>query len=148
MENAIVQQLDINLECNDCMIQNKKIILKIASKQKAVTCPFCGKQSSKVHSAYQREIQDLPIHEKQTILLLNTRKMFCINPQCQYKTFSERFDFVQPGGKKTKRLTENILITSAKLSSVSASKLLASNSIHVSKSSICDLLKKNASPCG
>lgn len=118
MESAIVQQLDINLKCKDCMIQNKKIILKVLSKQKAVTCPYCGKQSNKVHSAYQREIQDLPIQEKQTVLLLNTRKMFCVNPQCQYKSFSERFDFVQPGEKKTKRLTENILITSAKLSSV------------------------------
>lgn len=88
MESAILQQLDINLECNDCVIQNKKIILKVSSKQKAVTCPYCGKRSNKVHSAYQREIQDLPIQEKQTILLLNARKMFCVNPQCQYKTFS------------------------------------------------------------
>lgn len=148
MENAIVQQLDINLECSDCIIQDKRIILKVSSKQPTATCPFCGKSSHRVHSVYQREIQDLPIQEKQTILLLNTRKMFCANQDCPYKTFSERFNFVQPGGKKTNRLTENILITSTKLSSLNASKLLASNSIYTSKSSICDLLKKNASPCG
>lgn len=148
MESTILQQLDINLECSDCIIQDKKVILKISSNQHTITCPYCGKKSNKVHSTYQREIQDLPIQEKQTILLLNTRKMVCGNPECQYKTFSERFDFVQPGGKKTKRLTEKILITSSKLSAMNASKLLASNSIHASKSSICDLLKKNANSCG
>lgn len=47
--------------------------------------------------------------------------MFCKNPGCEHKTFSERFDFVAPNGKKTKRLVKRILITSIKMSSVSAS---------------------------
>lgn len=38
-------------------------------------------------------------------------------------------------------MTENILITSAKLSSVNASKLLAANSIYANKSNICEWLE-------
>lgn len=82
------------------------------------------------------------MHNKQTIILLNARKMFCDNPECSHKTFSERFDFVNPKGKKTKRLIEKILITSSKLSSVNASTLLKTDSIKACKRSIWDLLKK------
>lgn len=148
MENAIINQLSPALECNGYTIHSKQIIFKIASTRESVTCPYCGVNSNKVHSVYQREIQDIPIQDRQTILLLDTRKMFCINPDCDHKTFSERFDFVSPNGKKTQRLTDKILITSAKLSAVNASKLLKANSIKSSKSSICDLLKKNADTCG
>lgn len=58
------------------------------------------------------------------------------------KTFSERFDFISPNGKKTKRLIDKILVTSTKLSSVNTSALLKVSAVQVSKSSICDLLKK------
>lgn len=148
MEQALIKMLDSQLECNDCHIKNNQIIFNILSTRHSVNCPFCGKESKRIHSTYQREIQDIPIQDKQTILLLNTRKMFCSNPECTHKTFSERFDFISPNGKKTKRLLDKILITSTKLSSVSASVLLKSDSITVCKSSICDLLKKNANPCG
>ncbi len=46
-----------------------------------------------VHSTYQREIQDLPIQDKQVILLVDTRKFFCYNPDCLHKTFAERHPF-------------------------------------------------------
>ena len=124
--------------------------------RRQVPCPYCGTFSSKVHSVYQREIQDIPLQDRQTILLLSTRKMFCMNPACGYKTFSERFDFIAPKERKTRRLVNKILKTSSKLSlktssklsSVSASALLKEDSIKVCKSSICDLLKKNAGSCG
>ena len=50
--------------------------------------------------------------------------------------------------RKTGRPVNKILKTSSKLSSVSASALLKEDSIKVCKSSICDLLKKNAGSCG
>lgn len=84
-----------------------------------VKCPYCGTISSKVHSFYEREIQDLPMQNRKVIFLV-----------------------------KTRRLVQNILFTSAQLSSVNAEKILKSNSIEVGKSSICSLLKKNAINCG
>ena len=141
-------QLIERLQCIDYKLKNDKIILLAKSSKKSVCCPYCGCISDKVHSEYQREIQDIPMQDKQTILLLNTRKMFCLNKDCAHKTFSERFDFISSNGKKTKRLIDKILITSTKLSSVNASSLLKNSSIKVCKSSICELLKKNAGHCG
>lgn len=105
-------------------------------------CPFCGSKTTRVHSTYQREIQDLPIQDKLVILLVTTRKMFCDNPDCSHKTFSEIHPFAAQKVKKTNRLIKNILYTAAQLSSLNASNLLKSENIKVCKSSICDLLKK------
>lgn len=148
MEQKMISLLDSSLQCSDFKWKEDKVIIKVHSSNPYVTCPYCNTVSSRIHSTYQREIQDIPIQDKQTILLVHTRKMFCDNPECTYKTFSERFEFVDLNGKKTKRLIKRILMTSAKLSSVSATALLKADSIQTSKSSICDLLKKNAIPCG
>lgn len=75
-------------------IKETKIIFEVASSNKSCTCPYCCMLSSGVHSNYQREIQDLPILNKQTILLVNTRKMFCDNPDCKVSTFAELRPFV------------------------------------------------------
>lgn len=144
----MVKQLDTDLDCVDYKVKKNQIIFEVTSSRTSVICPFCGEISTKIHSVYQREIQDIPIHNKQTILLLNINKMFCLNPECRHKTFTQRFNFIEPYGKKTKRLTEQILMTSVKLSSVTASALLKSHAVNISKSSICDLLKKNAIDCG
>ena len=148
MTNEIIKSLSINLECINYQVKKNQYIFEVQSVLSIIECPYCGSKTAKVHSFYQRELQDIPIQNKQTVLLVNTRKMVCSNSECKHKTFAESFEFAEPYSKKTKRLIENILFTSTKLSSVSASTLLKNNSIKCSKSSICDLLKKNAFPCG
>ena len=124
------------------------MIFHIASTIKELECPFCGSKTSKVHSVYQREIQDLPMQGEKVILLVDTRKMRCMNPNCSHKTFSEKHPFAAARSKKTDRFIQNILYTSSQLSSLNASKLLKSENISVCKSSICNLLKKNVVHCG
>ena len=99
MEQTFIKLLDKNLVCVDYRFIEDKFILFAKSNETEVKCLFCGSVFSKVHSVYQREIQDIPMQDKQTILLLYTRKMFCLNKNCTHKTFSERFDFVTPNGK-------------------------------------------------
>lgn len=146
--DTLIQLLDINYELYDCRVKDSDIITEIGSKTNRFFCPYCGHPSDKVHSRYQREVQDLPIQGKRVILLIATRKLFCYNPECQKKTFSERHPFVSIKGKKTTRLENSILNKSLDVSSISASKLLASEGISISKSSICAMLKKNAGNCG
>ncbi len=52
------------------------IVFEIANKAAEAKCPYCGTISSRVHSMYQREIQDLPIQNKKVVLLVSTRKFF------------------------------------------------------------------------
>lgn len=146
--DTLIQLLDTHYELYGCRIKESDIIMEIGSKINRFFCPYCGHPSDRVHSCYQREIQDLPIQGKRSILLVTTRKLFCDNPECQKKTFSERHPFVSIKGKKTARLENAILNKSLDVSSINASKLLASEGISISKSSICAMLKKNAGACG
>lgn len=146
--DEFIKMLNKDYELMNYKIEDNQIEFEIVSVKNSCTCPFCGMTSSRIHSIYQREIQDLPLHNKQTILLVRTRKMFCENPDCQATTFAERHPFVAKNRKKTDRLVTNILNTSLQLSSISASRLLKTESIKVCKSSICTLLKKNALHCG
>lgn len=146
--DEIIKFLDQDYELIQYRIREKSIVFHIQSRKKEQTCPFCGAKSMWVHSTYQREIQDLPIQDKQVILLVDTRKMFCKNPGCSHTTFTEKHPFAAPRAKKTDRLVRNIIHASVQLSSLNASRLLKSENIPVSKSSICTLLKKNAGNCG
>ena len=143
-----VSALNENYRLDGCRIKDQTVILKISSKYEELTCPYCNVVSKRVHSTYEREVQDLPMQDKKVILLVKTRKMFCDNAQCSKKTFSERHAFVGSKGKKTIRLEKRIILESIQLSSVNASSILKSENIDVCKSSVCVLLKKNAVHCG
>ncbi len=143
--DEFIKSLDQDYELVQYHIKNSQVVFHIQSGKKELTCPFCGAKAMYVHSTYQREIQDLPIQDKQVILLVDTRKMFCKNPECPHKTFAEKHSFAAPKAKKTDRLVKNIIHTSAQLSSLNASRLLKGENITVCKSSICSLLKKTPS---
>lgn len=144
MDSELMKLLDPSLGCSGYAIEDSRIIFHVFSMKATQFCPYCGMASTKVHSTYIRNIEDIPIQERQTILRVKTRKMFCNNPECQHKTFSESFEFVEPKGRKTKRLLTRILKTSLSLSSINASSILKEEHVLVGKSTICQLIKKNA----
>lgn len=142
--DEFVKSLDHTLNYLTHETYEQKIIITVESSRNETICPYCGKTSSRVHSVYQKEFQDLPLQDKQVTILLNNKKYFCDNQDCSHRTFAERFDFITPKSRKTKRLIEKILKLSTVVSSLSASQILKSDMTIVSKSTICNLLKKNA----
>lgn len=143
--DEFIKLLDPSLNYIEHITKDKKCIITVESNRKDAICPYCGMASSKKHSMYKKEFQDLSIQDNQVIILIRNRKMFCINPECSHKTFSERFDFIQYKARKTERLIKKILGISSRLSSVAASTMLKSDTVEVSKSTICRMIKKNAS---
>lgn len=141
--DEFIKSLDQDYELVQYHIKNSQVVFQIQSGKRELTYPFCGAKTMYVLSTYQREIPELPIQDKQVILLVDTRKMFCKNPECPHKTFAEKHSFAAPKAKKADRLVKNIIHTSAQLSSLNASRLLKNENITVCKSSICSLLKKH-----
>jgi transposase len=140
--DEFIKLLDKNLEYVSHEIIGDTIFINVISNRKEVICPFCGSHSSKVHSHYKRSFQDLPIQGKKVIVVLNNRKMFCLNPECKHTTFAETFDFLPHKGKKTKRLEDEIINISMNVSSLAAEQILKNKVANVGKSTICNLLKK------
>ena len=138
----IVEMLDEQLQYVEHVQEGNKLRIRVASKKTTGNCIYCGKESSSVHSVYERRVQDLPIQGKKVTLLINRRKFFCLNEKCSKKTFAEQYKFFRSNERKTLRLQETILEISLRQSSVSASKYLRRHVADVGKSTICNLLKK------
>jgi len=144
----IISLLDDNLIYLDHQIYDAHIEVIAYSNRDEVLCPFCNKPSSRVHSTYERSFQDLPIQGKKVYIKIENRKFFCDNPECAHTTFAESFKFLKPKAKKSERLVEEIIRISLEVSSVTASQILRNGVVDVSKSTICDYLKKNGRSVG
>ncbi len=67
----------------------EQLIFHLKSNKKTSKCPFCGQESSKVHTSYTRNIQETPFRNKQTWLHVTARKFECENPSCGTKVFAD-----------------------------------------------------------
>lgn len=140
--NELIRLLDNNLDYVEHEIIDNTIFIKVTSNRESVKCPYCNTLSTKVHSYYRKSFQDLPIQGKKVIIILDNRKMFCTNTNCNNKTFAETFSFLSPKAKKSNRLIDEIINISINVSSLTAQKILKGSIADVSKSTVCNLLKK------
>ena len=141
---SIVKSLNENYHLKKTTIKKDVIILQIESELKSCYCPYCNAESTGVHSHHVRELQDLPISNLNTVLLVSIRKMRCMNPECEHKFFSEQIPFAKPRAQKTNRLVERIITTSTEMSTICSSLILKNENIIVGKSTISNLIKKKS----
>ena len=146
--DEFIKLLDPALNYVSHEIKDDTIIIRVSSNRDTAVCPFCGVSSSKKHSSYERSFQDLPIMGKKTKIIINNRKMFCVNAECSHTTFAETFDLIEPKAKKSNRLLDKIIDVSLNVSSLNASDILKDGIADVGKSTICNLLKKRYTPSG
>lgn len=140
--NDLIKLLDEKLEYTKHEIIDDTIKIWVQSNKREVACTYCNTPTTKVHSRYDRSFQDLPLQGKKVVIIINNRKMFCNNPNCNHKTFAETYDFLSSKGKKSKRLEDEIINISMNVSSITASNILSRHVAKVGKSTICNLLKK------
>jgi transposase len=144
--DEFIKLLDEHLDYISHEIEGDTIFIHVASNRMDMACPFCGPFSSRRHSGYIRDFQDLPIMGKKSRIIINNRKMFCLNPDCKHTTFAERFGFIAKKSKKTKRLLDKIVDISLSVSSITAADILRDGIADVGKSTVCNLLKKRHTP--
>ena len=73
---TIIRDLEPNYELISYRKKKELIVFEIASKSKEAKCPYCGSISKRVHSTYQREVQDLPIQNKKVIFVGYNKEIF------------------------------------------------------------------------
>lgn len=142
----LIMLLDKDLEYISHEVIDGTFYISARSIKEEPQCPYCGEVSSSVHSYYERTFDDLPLQGKPVVIRLITRRMHCNNPDCSHTTFAERYSFLNGNAKQTKRLQEHIIDIALETSSVAAAEVLRRNAVKTSKSTICLMLKKIASP--
>src|SRR2546421_6834634 len=82
------------------------ITVLVSLTTEASSCPACQHSASRIHSRYQRTLQDLPSSGLPVQLRLHVRRFFCDNASCSRKTFAEAAsDVAARYARKTDRLT-------------------------------------------
>ncbi|MEU0037597.1 transposase family protein [Streptomyces sp. NPDC006333] len=57
-----------------------------------VACPACAAVSSRVHSVYERRLEDTPVGDRQAVIELTVRRLYCENSACSRCTFVEQVE--------------------------------------------------------
>lgn len=120
-----------------------EIAFKIYVRSKSCTCPGCGQVSTHQHGTYERKVQDLPILNKGTWLLVNAYEYHCDNPECEVTTFAEHVHgFLSYYGRMTSRLEDFILTLALETSCEAAARILKASNIKISGDTVIRLLLK------
>ncbi len=110
-------------------------------------CPLCQKASSKVHSYYQRKVQDLPISGKTVKLYISTRKFFCGEVSCPRKIFTERFgSCLGPWQRRLERSGGQIQTIGLSCGSKPGARVCEVIGLPVSASTVLRVMKKATLP--
>jgi transposase len=100
----------LGLEVESLEVTSGEILIRVSSTQCEQPCTLCGKQATRIHSRYERTLQDLPWGLCRVRLRVRVRRWFCQNPACPRHVFTERLPMVtQPYARRTTRLQEALL---------------------------------------
>ncbi|MFF0451401.1 transposase family protein [Streptomyces sp. NPDC004609] len=97
-------------------------------------CPDCRKRAKRVHSSYQRSLDERPLGSRRVVIRLRVRRYFCARKKCARKTFAEqvpglterhrrastgltgwlRSIAVEPGGRPAARLCRHLRLTAGR----------------------------------
>ena len=69
-----------------------RVRVRVVSKATIVSCRGCGSPTARVHSRYERCLDDLAIGGRRVEIRVRVRRFFCDVPDCQVSTFVEQVD--------------------------------------------------------
>ena len=119
----------------------------VTSTQAMAECPVCQHNSRRVHSRYERTLEDLSLAQHRLTLQVKVRKFFCLNPTCLRRIFTERLPAVAaPWARKTLRLMQQLQQIGLFLGGATGSHLVEQLGYSVSGSSLLNYLQQLTLP--
>ena len=123
-----------------------QITLLISSTQVAPHCPGCDAPARSVHSRYIRTLADLPWGGYGITWRLRVRKLFCRNPACARRIFTERLPgLVAPWARRTLRLAARLLAMGLALGGAAGVRLSRHFGLTVSRNTLLRMIRR--APC-
>lgn len=95
------------LALDSLSVQGDIIVFQVHMTAKVAACRECGNPSDRIHSHYQRTLQDLPWQGNKVRFLVTVGRFFCDNSDCKRMTFAQRVEtLAQRYQRKTTRLED------------------------------------------
>jgi transposase len=124
-----------------------QIILLISSTQAKAQCPGCNVSARHVHSHYTRTLADLPWSGYGITWRLRVRKLFCRNPACSRRIFTERLSgLVAPWARRTLRLAARLLAMGLALGGAAGVRLSRHFGLTVSRNTLLRVIRHTPCP--
>lgn len=113
----------------------------IAATQSTASCPVCGEPSRRIHSRYERTLQDLTLAQWRTTLQLKVRKFFCAHSACPRRIFTERLpQITAPWARRTARLAAKLKAIALALGGTAGVRLCRELGYSLSRNSLLKLI--------
>jgi transposase len=137
--------LEQSLRLEDVTIGPDQVVATVVAMSPRGTCPVCGTWSKAVHSLYQRTITDLPWGQQTVRLHLRVRKLFCRQPTCARRVFTERLpEVVAPYARRTTRLTEIVRLLAFALGGEPGARIAKRLGMAASPATLLRLIRRTA----
>jgi transposase len=93
-----------SLQVEQVAVTSEGLLIRARSIQPENVCPLCGTSTTRVHSRYERTLQDLPWGNRRVRLRVGVRRFFCPNTACARRIFTERLaPLAEPYARRTLR---------------------------------------------
>src|SRR5687767_15958476 len=110
MVAATARLIPPSLRVDALLVGDDGITIRVITEATAARCPLCGEPADRVHSRATRTLADLPWAGVVVRLQVQVRKLFCANPTCPRRIFSERLDGIAAvSARRTDRQREALL---------------------------------------
>ena len=79
----------VGLVVDTVSIEGERVVVSAHPIAVDAACTGCGQISARVHSHYERQLQDLPAHGRGVQLRIRVRRFRCGNAACNCRIFGE-----------------------------------------------------------
>ncbi|GFE69057.1 ISL3 family transposase [Chroococcus sp. FPU101] len=143
LQHLLPNQQSLGLVDWDFDENEHQVLLTIASVQTVVACPLCGQTTHRIHSHYERTLQDLRWADYSVKWQLQVRKFFCLNSDCERRIFTERLSEVtEPWARRTCRLAKQLKAIGLALGGAAGVRLSRHLGINLCRNTILNLIAK------
>ena len=107
MSKRLLPLIPAGLLVQQILPSHELLTVVVAPREPWAACPACGKPSWRVHSRYDRILNDLPWQGRPVQLRVQARRFRCLELACPRLTFAERLtDTALPAARRTGRLDD------------------------------------------
>jgi transposase len=78
------------LAIDDVEDAGEAIVVRARTRGRAVACPGCGTETSRVHGYHERTAADAPVDGRRVLVKVRVRRMRCPALDCKVQTFREQ----------------------------------------------------------
>jgi len=138
----------VGLVVDTVWIEGERVVVGAHPIAVDAACTSCGQRSARVHSHYERQLQDLPAHGRGVQLRVQVRRFRCGNAACKRRIFGELLGpgVAQKAARRTARLDGIVHHLGVALGGRPAARLARQVMLPVSRDTLLRVVRRRALP--